>query len=203
MASDREVRKFVRQWRKRYPMPVDWADDRANKQYRRSESAWLAQFLGASVLKRRQVNALIQWRFADQADLRAQALHGIDGPAAWGHARRCIKKALAEASSTGALDHLLGEHGGVPGWGPAMASVVLAACRPHTYTVADRRAVRSLVALGRFSPHSGGEFVRADWYPYLSACREIAEICGVPLRTVDQALWAGADAAPELPKKPG
>ena len=29
--SDRKLRKFIGQWRKRYPYPVEWVDNRANK----------------------------------------------------------------------------------------------------------------------------------------------------------------------------
>lgn len=200
MASDRKVRKFIRRWRRRYLYPVDWMDNRANKQCRRSEAEWLAQFEDAPVLKRREVRALIEWRFA--GEVRDQALQGIDGPAAWGHARRQIKKALATRSPTEALDLLLGEQGGIPGWGPAVSSVVLAACRPDIYALADHRVLRTLAALNLYSPRGDREFVRLDWWPYLRACRELARLCELPLRGVAQALWAAADEAPDLPGTP-
>jgi hypothetical protein len=193
------MRKFIRQWRRRYPYPAAWIDNRANKQCRRSEREWLAQFAGAEVLKRREVAALIEWKFGGQANRKEQALGGIASPAAWGHARRCIKKALAASSPTVALDHLLGERGGISGWGPAMASVVLAACRPGVYTIADQRALRTLKALDVFSPHSQDEFVRLDWLPYLKVCGRLARLGDMSLRDVDQALWAAADRAPQLP----
>jgi hypothetical protein len=200
MPSDRKTRRFIRQWRRRYPYPKDWVDNRANKQCRRSESDWLAQFEGADILKRREVAALIEWKFGNQANRREQALGGIASPAAWGHARRRIKKALATSNPTAALDFLLGEQGGISGWGPAMSSVVLAACRPGTYTVADQRALRTLDALNLYRPRAEGEFVRLDWVPYLLACRRLARICGLSLRAIDQALCAAADEAPNLPQ---
>jgi hypothetical protein len=200
MASDRKVRKFIRQWRRRYPYPVDWIDDRANKRCRRSEAAWLAQFEGATTLKRREVLSLIFWKLGGSSHLMDQAVKGIEGPAAWGHARRQIKKALQTSNATTALDCLLDEPGGIPGWGPAMSSVVLAVCRPDTYVVADDRALRTLRTLGLYSPQTNGEFVRADWWPYLKKCRQMAKLCGLSLAAVHQALWAAADDAPNLPR---
>lgn len=201
MLSDRRVRRFLRQWHRRYPYPVAWVDDRANKQMRKSESRWLAQFSGAEVLKRREVTALLSWRSAHRPALLAEASAGIDGPAAWGHARRRIRKALAEPSPSAALDLLLGEEGGIPGWGPVAASVVLAACRPDTFVVADERCLRSLGALERYTVRADGAFERADWLPYLAAVRDLVVMSELSARQVVRALWAGADRAPELPSR--
>lgn len=202
MASDRKVRKFLRQWRRHYPSPSPWVDQRANKQLRRSERQWLAPLNGAPALRRRDVAALIEWRFVGHPGLREDALRGITGSAHSGHARRCIVKALATASPTGALDCLLEERGGIPGWGPDMASAVLAACRPDLYAVADGRSLRSLRALDLYAPCTDDDFVRDDWWPYLRICRKLAARCDLRLRQVGQALWAGADAAPRLPAGP-
>jgi hypothetical protein len=199
LSSDRQVRRFVRQWRKRYPFPVPWVDDSANKQFRRSESQWLAPFERSDSLKKRDIVSLVRWRFAGQPDQLDKALEGVTGPAASGHAKRCIKKALSTPAEGAALDCLLDETGGIPGWGPAMASVVLAVCQPQTYVVADRRAVRTLNALGRYSRGHDDELARADWGPYLRACRTLAHSCGLPLRDVGRALEAAADEAPKLP----
>jgi len=203
MPSERKVRKFIRQWRKRYPYPVAWVDDRANKQCRRSEAEWLSAFDGASTLRRRDVRTLIEWRFSASAIERGEALETIAGPAEWGRARRSIKRALATSNAMAALDCLLGECGGVPGWGPVMASVVLAACRPTEFVVADERALRSLRALGIYEGAGDGAFGRADWWPYLQSCRKLATTSGVVLRHVEQALRAAADDAPRPPKAPG
>jgi len=199
MPADRKLRKFVRQWRRRYPFSVEWVDDRANKQLRRSEANWLARFEGTASLKRRQVRALVGWRFGDQRARRELALAGIDSPTSWGRVQRAIKSALKESSPTAALDRLLGDKHGPTGWGAAMASTVLAACRPKTYVVADERALRTLNALGLLVPHSLDEFDRLDWWPYLRACRELAMLSGVSLRDVYRALRVAADEAPRLP----
>ncbi len=200
MPTRPKVRKFLRQWRRRYPCPFDWVDDAANKRLRRSEAAWLAPFAGATSLKRTEIVALVDWRFAAQAQRKQEALAGIEGHIALGHAKRCIARALKQTSATKALDHLLGECGGVPGWEPAMASAVLAACRPTTYSVADERALWTLCSMGLFTPQSADIFVRADWRPYLAVCRDLAADHQMSLRAVGQALWAAAEHAPELPK---
>ena len=159
----------------------------------------MAQFDGTMNLKRREVLALAFWRLGGNSYVMEQAVKGIEGPAAWGNARRQIKKALATANATAALDCLLDEQGGIPGWGVTMASAVLAVCRPHAYTVADPRALRTLKTLGILDPHSEDDFTRDDWWPYLRECRKLAELCGLSLREVSQALWAAADDAPALP----
>jgi hypothetical protein len=199
MASDRKQRRFIRRWRSRYPYPGAWVSDGANRQYRRSESRWLAQFEGAESLKRRQVVALVEWRFAQRQRDLEKSLLGVTGPKESGHARRCIKSALATRSEIAALDCLLEESGGIPGWGPEIASAILAACRPGTYVVADRRAVKTLHALGLYSPDDDDDFSRADWWPYLRVCRKLAHSCGVSQGDVGRALVAAADEAPKLP----
>jgi len=188
----------VRQWRRRYPNPVPWVDDRANKACRRSEREWLARFEGLETLRRREVYALALWRLGGSAERMERAVEGITGPAEWGHARRSIKRALAATSPMTALEHLTGEQG-IPGWGPVMASTVLAACRPAVFAVGDERTLRTLAALGLVDPTDPDEFGHAEWWPYLRASRHLSEVSGVPLRGVWQALWAAADDAPGLP----
>jgi hypothetical protein len=200
VSSDATVRKFIRQWRKRYPHPVPWIDNGANRQCRKSEARWLAPFEGRTLLKRREVVALVEWRFSEPLEEKERALRGVTGPFESGHARRCIKKALATTGALRALDCLLEESGGIPGWGPAMASAVLAACRPTIYAVADGRALSALRALGLTPPREDDEFVRGDWWPYLRTCRSLAASCDVSLRDVTQALRAAGSAAPSLPK---
>jgi hypothetical protein len=201
MPTERRLRKFVRQWRKRYPYPVPWVDERANKECRRSENQWLAQFDGVPVLKRRDVLSLVLWRYGGDAELLEKAAQGLESPAAWGHARRCIKKALATDNPALAMNLLLGDEGGITGWGPELASLLLGACRPGLFVAGDQRRLRSLAALGlhEHAPGADGAFTRADWWSYLRACRRLSELAGVPLRDVGRALWAGADDAPDLP----
>lgn len=201
MPSERKLRKFVRQWRKRYPYPVPWADDRANKECRRSESQWLAQFDGVPVLKRREVLSLVLWRYGGAAEHMEKAAQSLDSPQKWGHARRCIKKALATDNPTLAMSLLVDDESGIAGWRPDLASLILATCRPSLYVAGDPRRLRSLAALGLYTraANTEGEFTPADWFPYLRACRRLSELAGIPLRDVGRALWAGADDAPELP----
>jgi hypothetical protein len=130
---------------------------------------------------------------------KERALDGVTGPSESGHARRCIKKALEAPNPTEALDHLLGDRGGIRGWGPPMASVILAACRPDTYVIADHRAQRSMGSLNLYSSRSEDEFLPEDWWPYLRICRKLAKQSDVSLREVVQALTAAADDAPKLP----
>ncbi len=81
--------------------------------------------------------------------------------------------------------------GGIYRLGPAMSSVILAACRPDRFTVADSRALSTLRALGRTPPGPPG-FRINDWPSYLDACQILAPQGGLSLRQVDRALWAGA-----------
>lgn len=199
MPTDRRLRRFVRQWRKRYPLPVPWVDERANRQCRRSEAEWLEQFKDVPVLKRRQVISLALWKFAGNGVLMEEAVKAVEAPGDWGHARRSIKKALAATNVTEALDCLIAEAGGVNGWGPEMASTILSACRPGSYAVIDVRALRSLRALGLHEPAQPDTVVRSDWWPFLRWCRELSELSGLSLTSVRQALWAAADDAPDLP----
>lgn len=199
MLPDRKLRTFLRRWRRRYPQPAPWADDRANKQARRSEAAWLAQFEGRRSLKRREVKALVRWRFQGDDAEQALAMEGVEDAVRWGHARRCVKRALEATSPTDALDCLLADSGGIPGWRPAMASGLLAACRPDRYAVVDVRALRALGGLGAMTPVTTDGVARGDWWPYVRACRDLARVSGLSLRSVSQALWAAAGEAPKLP----
>lgn len=202
MPSDRKLRKFLRQWRLRYPNPGEWVDDRANRQCRRSESRWLAQFEGSTGLKRRDVRVLIARRFSTDPDREAKARSGIESPNSWGRARRSIKRALEEHSPNAALEHLVGDGGGIPGWDTETASMILAACRPKTYLVADARTLAALEGLGLCSPRDGERVLPSDWWPYLRACRHLAKVSGLSLRAVGQALWAAGPEAPKLPQRP-
>lgn len=200
--SDRKIRKFIRRWRRRYPYPFEWVSDRANRQCRKSEEQWLVQFAGASTLKRRQVLALTEWIATQHPLERERAVTGVAEPAQWGYARRRIKKALSTPNPIRALDCLLEECEGIAGWGPYMASVVLAACRPETYAIADVRALATLEALKLYAPTVKGEFSRSDWWPYLHLCRNWAKESNLSPREVSQALSVAATEAPDLPKSP-
>jgi hypothetical protein len=101
-----------------------------------------------------------------------------------------IRMALASTDDYEALA-MMANGAGIHRFGPAMSSVVLAACQPGRFTVADSRALKTLRKLGRMPP--GPPIFRlGDWPPYLSACRALAGQCGLSLRQVDRALWIGA-----------
>jgi hypothetical protein len=123
------------------------------------------------------------------AHRRALAMRGIS-PERWGGgdgAADLIRRALASSNDEGALATVCN----IRRFGPAMGSVVLAACRPKRFTVADRRALKALRLLKRM-PDGPTEFRPADWLPYLNACRTLSESCGLSLREVDRALWVAA-----------
>lgn len=162
----------------------------------------MTQFEGASTLKRREVLALIEWTGGHHRDLRHRAVQGLTEPAQWGHARRRIKKALSTPNPVGALDFVLEECGGIEGWGPYVGSLVLAACSPRDYAIADPRSLVTLEALRLYTPSVAGDFSRSDWWPYLHLCRRWARECSLTPRQVSQALSVAAAEAPNLPRAP-
>lgn len=113
----------------------------------------------------------------------------------WCHASSCIEAALAQVDAASAVDALRGHARGIPNWQTAMASVVLAACRPKLYTVAESRALRTMMVLeGRPQAAivSTRQFPRSRWEGYIAVCRELATELDVRLRDVDRAFWASA-----------
>jgi hypothetical protein len=102
-----------------------------------------------------------------------------------------IRTALAASDDYQALATMANGAGGIYRFGPAMSSVVLAACRPDRFTIADSKALATLRGLGRMPPGPPG-FRLDDWLPYLGACRTLAGQCGLSLRQLDRALWVGA-----------
>ena len=81
-----------------------------------------------------------------------------------------------EAARMGALLELDGV--GVP-----TASTLLHFAQPASYPLLDVRALESLGVRGRST------YPVAFWLGYLDACRELARLHGVSLRTLDKALW--------------
>ena len=74
---------------------------------------------------------------------------------------------------------LLGLHGvGVPS-----ASTLLYVAFPSDYPILDVRALESLGARSRST------YPVSFWLRYLDACRELARVHGVSVRTLDKALW--------------
>ena len=105
--------------------------------------------------------------------------------------------ALASSGDYRALATMADGASGIYRFGPAMSSVILAACQPRRFTVADSRALKTLRRLGLMPPGQAG-FRLDDWLPYLTSCRMLAHTCGLSLRQVDRALWVGA-SEPLLP----
>jgi hypothetical protein len=69
------------------------------------------------------------------------------------------------------------------GVGVPTASCLLYFADPLSYTILDVRALESLGVRGRST------YPVAFWLEYLYACRELARLHGVSLRTLDKALW--------------
>jgi hypothetical protein len=166
-------------WCGRYPSPSAPAGE--NAAARSDEDRFLARFAGLAALDRDQAAALVGWKFHSMPHRKALAMRGIS-PERWdGHdgAAALIRMALAAGDD----------------YGPAMSSVVLAACRPDRFTIADSKALATLRGLGRMPPGPPG-FRLDDWLLYLAACRMLARQCGLSLRQLDRALWVGAADPP-------
>ena len=178
----------LRAWSEFYPDRSAPAE--RNAVVRAVEDEWLGGFAGLDALERGQVVGLISWKFQSMAHRRALALRGVSLERWEGRdgAGELVRRALADQDDDGALAKVCD----IYRFGPAMGSVVLAACRPGRFTVADSRALATLRRLGRMPPGPLG-FRRGDWLPYLDACRSLASLCGLSLREVDRALWVAAD----------
>lgn len=161
----------------------------------------MARFAGVDGLKRRDVRALATWAFARDPVRLQGALAGTASPSAWGHARRRIRRALAAAHASEALDLVLASHGGVEGWDVEVATMVLASCRPEDYAALDTRRFQALEGLSLLTPRQPGRVEREDWLPYLQACRRLTRLTDLSLRDVQRALWAAADGVGELPER--
>jgi hypothetical protein len=184
-------------WSTQYPVPSAPAE--RNDAARMDEDKFLARFGGLAELDRGQVAELVGWKFQGMAHRKALALRGIS-PERWENhddlpgAAAVIRRALASSDDYQALAIMAGG-GGIYRFGPAMSSVILAACQPTSFTVADSRALETLRRL-RLMPPGPASFRLEDWLPYLAACRKLAQTCDLSLRQVDRALWAGASDSP-------
>lgn len=176
--------------------PVRSAPTGQNDVARANEDRFFARFAGLAALDRGQAAELVEWKFQAMPHRKTLAMRGI-GPERWdGHdgapgAAALVRRALATSDDYQALATMADGAGGIYRFGPAMSSVVLAACRPQRFTVADSRALKTLRGLGLMPPGPPG-FRLGDWLPYLTACRQLARQCALSLRQVDRALWIGA-----------
>jgi hypothetical protein len=177
----------LRSWGELYPDPSAPAGQ--NTAARADEDERLARFAGLDALDRDQVIELVGWKFGSMAHRKALAMRGVS-PQRWAGpdgAAELIRHALADNDDGNALATVCR----IYRFGPAMGSVVLAACRPERFTVADSRALKALRGLGRMQA-GPADFRHSDWLPYLGACRSLATLCGLSLREVDRALWVAA-----------
>jgi hypothetical protein len=187
-------------WSRQYPVPSAPAE--RNDTARADEDKFLARFAGLAALDRDQAAELIGWKFQGMAHRKALALRGIS-PERWEDhdglpgAATVIRWALASSDDYQALATMADGASGIYRFGPAMSSVILAACQPRRFTVADSRALQALRRLELMPPGPAG-FRLDDWLSYLTACRMLARTCGMSLRQVDRALWVGA-SDPVLP----
>jgi hypothetical protein len=130
----------LRTWCSLYPDPRAPAEQNATA--RANEDRRLGLFAGLDALGRDQVVKLIEWKFQSMAHRKTLAMRGIS-PERWDGqdgAAELIRKALAATDDYVALATVCG----IYRFGPAMGSVVLAACRPSRFTVADTRALEAL-----------------------------------------------------------
>jgi len=186
--STTAICRRLKAWCELYPDPSAGAD--RNAAARVVEDERLGRFAGLDALDRAQVIELINWKFQSMAHRKALAMRGIS-PERWAGpdgAARLIRRALAHSDDDNALATVCG----IYRFGPAMGSVVLAACRPDRFTVADSRALTALRGLGRMPAGPLG-FRPADWLPYLTTCRSLAMLCELSLRDIDRALWVAAN----------
>jgi sarcosine oxidase delta subunit len=165
-------------------------DAQARAALRESEDTWLAPFKGKQSLTRDEVGELINWKWQSYPAKRSKSRNGVD--ADWAHAEGCIRRALAATADGVAVDELRWRKEGIPNWETAMASVILAACRPDRYTVVDTFAHRTLMLLDGASRQQIDRqdwFQRGYWEHHLETCRELTAALGVSLRDLDRAFW--------------
>jgi hypothetical protein len=165
-------------WHDQYPDPN--ATPEQNTGARAREDEWLAEFAGLEALEREQVASLVEWKFQSLANRRVLAMRGIsveqwDSQDGVPGAAELIGAALVASDDYEALATMARRVGGIDHFGPAMSSVILAACRPETYTVADSRALKALRALG-LMPAGSRQFRLDDWLPYLAVCRSLTQL---------------------------
>jgi hypothetical protein len=164
-------------------VPVPSAPAGENDAARADEDRFLARFAGLAALDRGQVAELVGWKFQAISHRKALAMRGI-GPGRWDGrdgapgAADLVRRALATSDDYEALATMATGAGGIYRFGPAMSSVVLAACRPERFTVAGSRALKTLRRLGLMPPGPPGF--------RLSACRTLAGQCGLSLGQVDR-----------------
>jgi hypothetical protein len=93
--------------------------------------------------------------------------------------RAATRRALADPEEAARMQALLA----LTGVGVPTASTLLYFAFPALYPILDVRALESLGVKPRST------YPIAFWLDYLAACRDLADRCGVSIRTLDKALW--------------
>lgn len=197
--------EYLASWLNRYPSDRAWVDDGANFALRQSEAAWLNALRVKSELGREDMEQLVMWKFG-WAAARRQPLDAVRGDQ-YAVTARILKEAITQGREQPDDDSTAARMivSALKGFGFPMASVFLALYFPDRFTIADRRALKTLRTKFGY-PAGKDDFMRADWAPYQAKCQTILAECRasgvVPtfegewtLRSVDQALWAARGAA--------
>ncbi len=194
--TTRRTAAIVEHWLPMY-LSQPWINEGARVALVRSEDAWLARFAGLNSLTHDGVNELLDWKWQRYAAKRQRSRRGVASD--WGRAHGLIVQALAAVTPEEAIDALRWPTGGIPTWQTSTASVVLAACRPDRFTIADTRALKT-VRLIQGAPQpmitSIKQFQRSSWIPYLNLCRDMSHALGIRLRDIDRAFWVSAGRRP-------
>jgi RimJ/RimL family protein N-acetyltransferase len=191
MTRNEYVMKYIDLWLDRYPFNSQTVDADANRACRHSEKLWVEQ-LSLGDLTPGKVERLIWWKFK-RVSYRRRALAAIQ-PDRRDATIEHVEHAIAAANADGSDDWSpVSELLKVDGWGPAMASAILAVRYPDRFTIADWRALASVRKIGHLAGGTNGRAFPASkelWLSYLGACRGLRDLTGHTLREVDQALWA-------------
>jgi hypothetical protein len=144
---------------------------------------------GRGYFTREEFIAVCSWKtLRSRSKVASNTAHSV---------RDATGRALASDDEHRRIDALLGLNGvGVP-----TASTLLYCAFPDDYPILDIRALESLGVKPR------SQYPVSFWLAYLSACREFAARCGVPIRTLDKALWQhskerSARGAPDTVRSP-
>lgn len=179
MTAD-DLRSWVLNWAAEYPVEQDDV---------------LSPLVGQPFFTPEQVEILIRWKYPPP--LSGRRLYRLNNIT-----RLFEKNARDEVIARTRLAFqsddrdALKEVTHLEGIGTAIGSTILMAQCPDRYTVFDNQASKTLLNLGRIDRQE-------DWITYLRACRTIAQATGLPLRTVDRALFTANGSTSRLSHERG
>ncbi len=165
--SDRKIREWVLAWESQYPRKSDQV---------------LLSLHGRRGFTIKELEVILAWKLEATKNFLATALRHLRSLPE-GYVIDIVARALTNPDDLGAMLLLLD----IKGIQEPIASAILMTSDPDRFTVIDRRAKRSLAALGELqtSPERG------EWLNYLESCRDLSRRTLVGLRAVDRALfWA-------------